>query len=909
MNGPMTATYRLQLGADFTFSAAARIAPYLAELGVSHLYLSPIFEARGGSTHGYDVTDPTRVRRELGGEPGLSALHARCGELGLGLVVDFVPNHMAAHPENPSWRDVLTHGAAAPRARWFDIRWDELDGRVLAPLLGSPLFDVIEAGELQFTFVEGAPPSLDYYDHRLPIDPATLAPWARARGLDALAERLTLIGPRSASNRDRAPKSEAALASISAADRSEIGSAIAEGGARDLDALVAAQAYVLCDWRLAAEEINYRRFFQINDLVGVRLEDPEVRAETHVGLFDLVGRGVIDGVRLDHIDGLLEPAAYLDWLAAALARVSNGAPPPIWVEKIVATDERLPAAWPVAGTTGYEFMSWCNELFCDERGLEALGHAYAWFAGDGDEFERIERRGRALALRTMFAPERRALAAAVVARARDAPSWRDLRRSDIEAALDEVTVRLPRYRTYARPGSIDAEERALLEETIRRARAALPEVDRRAFALVRHLLVDAPLAGDASIVAPWQQLTAPVVAKGSEDTTLYRYNRLVSLNEVGNEPGELTVNAPSRMHARLAARSERPLTWNTGSTHDAKRGEGARARLDVLTEIPDQWRAHLTELDAWWRQRVARDRSAPSRNLFYLIYQSALGVWPVEPGASLEPLHARMRDFAIKAAREAKTRTRWVDPDHDYESSLLEVVDRLFDDPRARDRLESFASTIARAGALSEVGQLVIRLGAPGVPDVYRGTEFWDLTLVDPDNRGPVDFDARLAALERGVDQGGAGAHRAWESWRDGRIKQLVLAAGLDARRRSPYLFSAGSYCPVEVEGRDPARHFAFLRAHEGRAVLFVTPTRAKRALEARERGEGTERPSSVGLGARPVARSADGGDLRGGRLARSWRGSRAAAVVDPRVGSPSVSERGGHGAIATGSLSRPLRS
>jgi (1->4)-alpha-D-glucan 1-alpha-D-glucosylmutase len=695
---PVRATYRVQLSGRFPFAAATRVVPYLAELGVSHLYASPILRARTGSAHGYDVVDPTEVSPELGGEDGLRQLVAALRAHGMGLVADIVPNHMAASHENPWWVETLRHGAASPFARVFDVDWAAGGGRVRLPVLAGPPDRV--AGDLR---IGGG--WIRYHGHRFPLAPGT----------------------------DRLDQ----------------------------------QHYELVEWRRAAVDGNFRRFFTINDLVGVCQEDPEVFRLTHATTLRLVADGLVDGVRVDHVDGLADPAAYLERLALALRRAAGGAGAPwVVVEKILEPGERLPA-WPVAGTTGYEFSAVADGTLVDPVAAGTFAARYRRLTGsDPDPAELAVACKRERLLRDFGAE-----VAGVAGRFPGDPAAN-------RSAVVELAAHLPVYRTYVAGGVSDA-DRAVVATARAAAARRLDPAGRRALdRLAAALLLESPAGAPA--VRRFQQLSGPAMAKGVEDTALYRDTRLVARNEVGGDLGSFG-RSVAALHAANAEREARwPASMLATSTHDSKRGEDVRARLAVLSERPERWWA----LAEGWTGRLAGPAGTADA---LLLWQTMVGAWPLELGRCLA--------YMEKAVREAGLRGTWTDPDPAYERAVRELVERAYADRRLRAELEELVAEIAPAGRVKAAGLALLRLTSPGVPDTYQGTETEQLVLVDPDNRRPVAF-------------GG-----------DGSLKFRVTRAALRLRRERPALFAG--YRPLAA----PDRLVAFARGGDRLAVVVTRLT------------------------------------------------------------------------------------
>ncbi|MGH7481422.1 MAG: malto-oligosyltrehalose synthase, partial [Longimicrobiales bacterium] len=850
---PPRATYRIQLNADFTIEDASALTRYLARLGVSHLYLSPVFEASPGSLHGYDVVDPRRVADALGGEAALRALADAAREHGLRLLLDIVPNHTAAHEHNPWWRDVLEHGQASDYAHFFDIDWASealtLKDRIVLPILGDHYGAVLERGELMVALEDDAL-VVRYFERALPLEARS---WADALlpaivrrehdeddeadvVLTAAKELLATFGALpphdaqgEAARAARRDMGEAAKIRFARLLRDVPGfrmfvvEAIAalngspgDPGSFDaLDAVLREQPYALSYWRIAAEEINYRRFFNIAELVGIRAEDPRVFAATHEAVERWANDDLLDGVRVDHVDGLLDPPGYLRRLRQVI-----GDDRWLLVEKILVGDEALPPDWPVAGSTGYDFLTHVNRVLTSPAGLERIEMHYERFTGFDRSFARIEYDKQREIIRAHFAGEIRRLERMLSALARETRLARDVSARQLGSAIVELTARLPVYRTYVRERPVPERERAVIEGALALARERAVEIDDVAFELLRRVLLLEPERGEEpppgwlDFVLRWQQFTGPVMAKGVEDTSLYVYNRLVSLNEVGGDPGAGALEVPE-LHAVLEARQrEWPFTLNATATHDTKRGEDVRARLQALSWRADAW---TQAVDRWCLGEAdASDETIPSPNEKLLIYQTLLGAWPMREDETTE-FGARLLEYVRKAAREAKTHTSWVDPNEGYEAELLAFTERML---RCDDGfLEEFLplqSWIAALGAVHSLAQLVIKTLAPGVPDFYQGTELWDLNLVDPDNRRPVDYAAREALLERIIERRREGtaasaalATELADDWRTGGVKQLLVHSALTLRAERPAVFATGAYVPLRTDPEQGVIAFA----------------------------------------------------------------------------------------------------
>ncbi len=775
---PPAATYRLQLRGGLTLAGARDLVPYLDALGITHLYLSPVAAAAPGSAHGYDVIDPNRVDPALGGEPALADLAAAAHARGMGLILDIVPNHMAATADNAWWRDLLAGGPDAPHARIFDVDWhpprQDLAGKVLLPVLGRHYGEALAAGELQ-VLADG--PSLAYAEHRFPLTGADPAEVADARSSPAALHRLLLRQP-----------------------------------------------YRLAYWRSGLREVNYRRFFDVSGLVGVRVEDPDVFATTHAGLLRWAAAGLLDGVRVDHVDGLWAPAGYLRRLAAAL-------PPgmPVWVEKVLAPGEELPSAWACAGTTGYEFAAAVDALLYDGGGAAALDLLHARCGAPRRPYPEVLRAAKREVLEELFPAEVTALTRDLAALAARDRAGADLGVEELRRAVVELTAQLPVYRTY---GGGDG----WLAEAAAGAAQTLPAADAPALAFVTRVLAgESPDGADPAAwraaAARWRQLSGPAMAKGGEDTALYRHVRLTALNEVGADPDTPGLTAEG-FHAWCARRlARRAGGLSATSTHDSKRGEDVRARIRVLAEVPGLWSRHLTR----WRAALGAAWAGVDARLALLLLQAALGAWPLD-SSEVPEFADRLGAYARKAAREARRETSWLQPDGAHEARVARFVESLFATREFLDDFLPLQRLVAYYGAVNSLAQVVLKAACPGVPDVYQGCETWSLSLVDPDNRRPADFPRlRRALAELDAARPAAALFRAWP---DGRIKLWVTAAALRFRRAHSHLFAEGEYLPVAADGRH-ARHLCCFARHAGSEwALAVVPRLVARLTGA----EGTER-------------------------------------------------------------------
>ena len=898
------ATYRVQLHRHFGFDDATALVPYLAALGISHLYCSPPLRARPGSLHGYDVTDHGEINPELGGRAGLDALVAALHAQGMGLLVDIVPNHMGVlGGDNAWWLDVLENGEASAFADYFDIAWHPadpvLEGRVLLPMLGDQYGAVLERGELQLGFdPERGYFTLNYFEHRLPIDPAGYGellrralrgtPGAAADGagveLERLAAEFSRLPPHgsadSAARRLRQREKTALKARLAQCLRQRPGLVGAiqcmvlalngQGGSRNsfdaLDALIATQAYRLAHWRIAGDEINYRRFFDINELAALRMDRAEVFEATHRLVLELAASGAIDGLRIDHPDGLADPAAYFLRLQQRYAEQAGLAAPqpvagarpeglPLYVviEKIVAPHEQMPREWAVHGTTGYRFANVINGVMIDTAAKARLDRVWRAFAGDeAEDFDDLAWQGRHLVMQSSLAGELSVLATALLRLARADRRTRDFTLNSLRRALADVVASFPVYRTYI-VDKPSPQDRKFIAWALGRAQRRSLGSDASVFEFLRRVLLGRPLpGGTAELLAGYraftrrfQQYTAPVAAKGIEDTALYRHHRLISVNDVGGDPDAFGITVTA-FHAASRDRALRwPQTMLASSTHDAKRSEDVRARIDVISEMPAAWRLTVRR---WGRlnrrhRRTVDGAQAPTRNDEYLLYQRLIGSLP--PGelddAALAVYADRVAQATLKSARESKAVTSWINPNADYESALTGFVHALLSRPHNAvflDDLAATAAVFAWYGALNGITMATLKTLSPGVPDFYQGLEVIDLSMVDPDNRRPVDFERRrrlldeMRALAELPDRGPA-LHSLLAQASSGQAKFWATWRALQWRFSNEVMLQNADYMPLEVTG-EKARHVIAFARRDGPRALVVIGTRLFASLGLR---------------------------------------------------------------------------
>jgi (1->4)-alpha-D-glucan 1-alpha-D-glucosylmutase len=763
-------TYRLQLN-GLGFAGATALVPFMHGLGVETCYVSPITRARAGSSHGYDVVDPTVLDPSLGTPEAFEELLARLAAHSMGLLVDIVPNHMAASVENPFFADVLSRGQGSEFAAYFDIAWDEQGGKILLPVLGKPLVDALSAGEIRLEASDQSEPMIGYFETRFPV----------ASG--------------------------------------SVGADVAE--------TLANQHYRLADWRVANREVNYRRFFDINELIGVRQEDTRVFAETHRLVAELAADPRIVGFRVDHVDGLRDPAAYLSMLRRLTGR--NPPAPVILVEKIVAGSETLPD-WPIEGTTGYEFADLVVGLFIDTAGAAAFANAAGAATGDHRSFAERAVEARRRVLDSLFPHQLDQVAAAFV-RALAGSDEADVEPADARLAIRELTTYLEVYRTYRCVGAaIRGEDLERLREAAFRARAGLSDGVAGVLDRVVTVVSGDLGAGDVAwqATAAWQQLSGPVAAKGVEDTAMYDSGHLLAAADVGADP-DRPAASNERFHAAMVARRrDAPSAMSSTSTHDSKRSHDVRCRLAVLSELAADWEATVEALD---RHVLGSSGSSPPdvADRRYL-YETVVGAWPVS-GEIGDDFVVRIRAYVVKAAREAKRHSNWLDPDVAYEAVLGELAQRIIqgEPVEARRLIEAVVSRVECAGATNSLASIVLKATPPGVPDIYQGDDGWFFALVDPDNRLPLDASAHAKLLSQLPPTADAADHSAavavlLEEWRNGAVKQLVVRNSLEARRREAKLFALGSYERLEVVGEHRDHVLAFARVYEGRTAITLVP-------------------------------------------------------------------------------------
>jgi (1->4)-alpha-D-glucan 1-alpha-D-glucosylmutase len=875
-------TYRLQFNRSFTFSQAADLVPYLAELGITHCYASPYLRSRPGSMHGYDIIDHHHLDPEIGTkeeyERFVSALHQH----GMGQILDVVPNHMGIlSADNAWWLEVLENGEASTYADFFDIDWyplkDELQGKVLVPVLGDQYGTVLDRGELKLIFdAEKGEFSIFYYQHRFPVnpreyprilgyDPETLQQQLGAEN-ENLLELQSLIsafnhlpGREESAPEKRAERLRdkeihkrrlAALCARSPEIREfternikKINGTPGDSGSFDtLHEVIKAQAYRLAYWRVAADDINYRRFFDVNDLAGLRQENETVFLQTHEFVLQLLREGKIDGLRVDHPDGLYDPRQYFERVQSVEGK--GGARSYYLVaEKILTGNEQLPETWPIHGTTGYNFSNLVNGLFVDPDSERKLDRVYRAFIGRHANFKELVYECKKLVMDQLLNSELNVLANHLSRIALADRHTCDFTLKSLRDALIEIIACFPVYRTYVTEQAVSQRDRAYINDAVDCAKEKSSTAETSVYDFIREVLLTSQGQGhphfyQRSVVhfaMKFQQYTSALMAKGVEDTSFYRYNRLVSLNDVGGDPLQFGLR-PEHFHREILQRSRSwPDEMSATSTHDSKRSEDVRARINVLSEIPTEWHRKVRT----WRE-MNRDKKTfhdavgePTPNDEYLLYQTLVGAWPAGDQANNPPERfiGRIREYMLKAVREAKEKTSWGNQNKRYEDAVSKFVGGVLGSQGFRDDFIPFQRKISHFGMLNSLSQTLIKLSVPGVPDTYQGNESWEFNLVDPDNRRSVDYELRrqvlaeFAALcKNGCDEQSTYARELATKMDDGRIKAYLIWKTLNLRKQHPDLSKLGEYVPLDTTG-DYAKHlFAFARRHKEQTLIVLTP-------------------------------------------------------------------------------------
>ena len=863
MNMP-TATYRIQFNPAFGFKSAQPVISYLADLGISDLYASPIFQAVKGSTHGYDVVDPNQLNPELGELSDLEGLAAALKAYNMGWIQDIVPNHMAIDSENRMLMDILENGSSSRYFQFFDVDWDypaaSLDKRILAPFLGRFYGECLEDGEIALQYgPDGF--KVAYFNLAFPLRIESYL--NLFTNLSKLKKKLAEEDPdfikllgilyvlKSLSSSDEPEERHNQIKFIQhtlweAYNSNAVIKAFVDENVRTfngekekaesfnfLDDLLSQQVFRLSFWKVAAEEINYRRFFCVNGLISLRVEDEHVLNYTHGLIFDLIEKRVVTGVRIDHVDGLYDPASYLQ-------KVREKAPASyIMVEKILNLQEDLPPAWPVQGTTGYDFTNYVNELFCQKENKRAFSRIYASVTGLKNSYEEVVRDNKKLMIQEDMASDVHNLAQLLKKISSRDRHGSDITLNALRRALTEVLAVFPVYRTYINQDVVSDNDRKYILAAVDRARANFPALLHEFAFIRRFLLLDFPDYVSEAEKRDWlhfamrfQQLTGPVMAKGVEDTTHYVYNRLLSLNEVGGRPDHFGCSLEEFHHFNMKKRDLWPDSLNATSTHDTKRGEDARARINVLSEMPDEW---LKKLRTWIKINRGKKKrlsgiAVPDRNDEYFLYQTLIGAWPFSD-AEYPEFMARIKSYIVKAVREAKVHTAWLKPDTEYEDAYVSFAEKILARSEANAFLKEFipfCQRVSHYGILNSLSQTLIKITSPGVPDFYQGSELWDLSLVDPDNRRPVDFDQRRAMLAGIREQDEADIGRLVQDLlstkEDGKIKLLLIYRALKAKKAHRDIFRFGAYLPLESAGRFRRHVIAFAWRYQRQWALVIAP-------------------------------------------------------------------------------------
>ncbi|MFJ2465824.1 malto-oligosyltrehalose synthase [Pseudomonas sp. NPDC087615] len=852
---PLRATLRLQFHKGFTLEHAVPLVPYFARLGISHIYASPLLAARAGSMHGYDVVDPTQVNPELGGEPALRHLVSTLREHKMGLILDIVSNHMAVGgSDNPWWLDLLEWGRLSPYGEFFDIQWHSpdplMEGQLLLPFLGSDYGVALQEGTLKLHFnAQTGSFHVEHYDHHFPICPNDYGELLKPdETLKTLADRFSALSYQTDAHSLAAPLKEelqrrAGDPRILAAIHSHLAhyDSTTEEGFHKLHELLERQSYRLASWRTAADDINWRRFFDINELGGLRVERPAVFEATHGKIFQLVAEGLVDGLRIDHIDGLADPRGYCRKLRRRLDRLAPGRHLPIYVEKILGAGETLRRDWAVDGTTGYEFMNQLSLLQHDPDGEHVLGELWQRRTERPAEFIEEAQLARQQILNGSLASDCESVAQALLQVARDDLMTRDLTLGAIRRVLQALIVHFPVYRTYISAMGRSAQDDEIFQHAMDGARQTLGEGDWPVLDCVAAWLGGTPWRrkprGRSRKILKhacvrFQQLTSPAAAKAVEDTALYRSAVLLSRNDVGYNTEQFSAPVCDFHAINQQRLTEFPDNLLATATHDHKRGEDTRARLAVLSER-SHWYAEQIELWRALARPVRLDDQMPSTGDELILYQALIGSWPLDlqddDQAGFADYAKRIWQWQQKALREAKLQSSWSAPNEAYENATQAFTEKLLTGDEGewlRAALSKTVNSIAAAGALNGLAQTLLHMTVPGVPDLYQGNEFWDFSLVDPDNRRPVDYAAREHALQAQVP-----TSQCLANWRDGRIKQALIAQVLNLRAEHAELFRRGSYQALEVLGSQAHNVLAFAREHEDRQAIVIVPIRCATLL------------------------------------------------------------------------------
>ncbi|WP_283190741.1 malto-oligosyltrehalose synthase [Pseudomonas sp. PMCC200344] len=858
---PLRATLRLQFHKDFTLDDAVPLVPYFASLGISHVYASPLLSARAGSMHGYDVVDPTTVNPELGGEAALRRLVSALREQNMGLILDIVSNHMAVGGgDNPWWQDLLEWGRLSPYGEFFDIQWHSpdplMEGQLLLPFLGSDYGIALQDGTLPLRFdAQKGAFYVEHYEHHFPICPTNYGELLRtddplsAESLKALADRFSTLSYQTDAHSLAMPlktelrelASDPTILQAIQHNLSAYDSLTAEGFQR-LHLLLERQSYRLASWRTAADDINWRRFFDINELGGLRVERPAVFEATHAKIFELVAEGLFDGLRIDHIDGLADPRGYCRKLRRRVDSLSRDRHLPIYVEKILGEGETLHRDWSVDGTTGYEFMNQLSLLQHAPEGAHTLAELWNRYSERPADFRQEAQLARQQILNGSLAGDFESVAQALLQVARDDLMTRDLTLGAIRRALQELIVHFPVYRTYISPRGRSTEDDVFFQQAMDGARQTLGEADWPVLDCLASWLGGEPwrkhpLGRPRKMLkhacVRFQQLTSPAAAKAVEDTAFYRSATLLSRNDVGFSTEQFSAPVADFHAACINRLDEFPDNLLATATHDHKRGEDTRARLAVLSER-SAWYAEQVTLWRTLARPLRDDDQIPTAGDELILYQAILGSWPLDlrsdDQTALENYTQRLWQWQQKALREAKLQSSWSAPNEAYEQAVQQFLQRLLLSPEGellRAALGKAAKSISVPGALNGLAQTLLRMTVPGVPDLYQGNEYWDFSLVDPDNRRPVDYASRQQSMQTPLE-----LPELLADWRDGRIKQALIAHVLNLRLEHTELFRRGTYQALEVVGSQAHRVLAFARSLEGKRAIVIVPIRCAELLK-----------------------------------------------------------------------------
>jgi (1->4)-alpha-D-glucan 1-alpha-D-glucosylmutase len=920
-NGPRipTATYRLQFNAHFRFNDAREIVPYLHRLGISDIYASPYFKASTGSLHGYDILDQNTLNPEIGTEDEYESLVGELKSFAMGQILDIVPNHMCIEGQgNAFWMDLLENGPSSTYANFFDIDWHpvkkELENKILIPILGDQYGTVLENGELRLSFEEGSF-FINYYDHRLPIIPKSYNNILTLRSEDlekefdgttthfqefmSIATALRHLPPTTETDPERIAEryrekevvkrrlwnlyqASNTIRAFIDTNVTAFNGTIGNQHSFDLlDSLLHAQVYRISHWRVATEEINYRRFFDINSLGAIKVEDPAVFAQTHQLIFKLIETGKVTGLRIDHADGLLNPEEYIKRLQSGCCMRLYGEAPdqkalekdtrlalqekydlsiaadpmykPFYIiaEKILLKSEKLPDSWPVFSTTGYNFANQVNGLFVDYSNAKAFDTLYAHFLRHRIDYPEVVYEKKKLVMQQAMSSEINTLGHYLNKISERNRHTRDFTLNSLIKSIVEVIAYFPVYRTYISSFAVSERDSQYIESAIIRAKRQNPAISTSVFDFIRDVLLlrfpdtvneeDKPAWLD--FVKRFQQITGPVMAKGVEDTAFYVYNRLVSLNEVGGSPDRFGITMETFHGQNIERCKSRPLAMLASSTHDTKRSEDVRARINVLSEIPDQWRQGLSR---WNRQNhklttIVDDKPSPSHNEEYLLYQALIGTWPFcnPDDDEFVLFRSRIKEYMLKAMREAKVHTSWINPNKLHEDAVMYFIDSILKDSPQNNFLHSFISFLkltSACGIFNSLAQTLIKITSPGIPDFYQGNELWDFSLVDPDNRRLIDYGLRKKLLDELIREESLNgplelARQVVETRNNGRIKLHLTWKALNFRRDNRELFDSGRYLPLTVGGACQEHVCAFERSTNDSSIIVVVPRFCSRLI------------------------------------------------------------------------------